>query len=395
MQSLVMRRFDVVIVGGAIVGSATAYYLKKLGFNGSIAIIEMDTSFQHSCTALSLGGLRQQFSTPENIALSMFGLNLVRILKQEFGPDADVGFREQGYLILASQDGLQTLEDNHATQRSCGADNVLLNASELKSRFPYLNTEGIAAGCFGLSGEGWLDPHSLMALFRKSALAQGVELVSARVVGLANDGRRITCVTLDTGETIACGEIVNAAGTGAGALAAMAHINLPVGPRKRYVYVLDCPDATEALRQGPLTTDGSGIYMRPEGRNFLCGNSPEEIDEPDPVDWEMDHTWFEDRIWPHLATRIPVFESLKVVSSWVGHYDYNALDQNGIFGRHPVISNFVFANGFSGHGIQQGPASGMLTAEQIIFGQYRSIDVRRLDYARVLRKEPLFEKNII
>jgi FAD-dependent oxidoreductase domain-containing protein 1 len=395
MQCQAMRKFDVVIVGGAIVGSATAHYLKKLGFKGSIAIIEMDTSFKHSCTALSLGGLRQQFSTPENIALSMFGLNLLRNLKQEFGPDADVGFKEQGYLILASQDGLATLEENHATQKACGADNVLLSANELQSRFPYLNTEGIAAGCFGLSGEGWLDPYSLMALFRKSALAQGIELIPARVVGIANDGTRITSATLDTGETIVCGHLVNAAGTGAGALAAMANIDLPVGPRKRYVYVLDCPDAPETLRQGPLTTDWSGVYMRPEGRNFLCGNSPEEADEPNPIDWEMDHGWFEDRIWPHLAARIPVFESLKVVSSWVGHYDYNALDQNGIYGRHPMLSNFIFANGFSGHGIQQGPASGMLTAEQIIFGEYRSIDVKRLDYARIIAKEPLFEKNII
>lgn len=390
-----MRKFDVVIVGGAVVGSATAHYLKKLGFKGSVAIIEMDTSFKHSCTALSLGGLRQQFSTPENIALSMFGLNLVRNLKTEFDPDADVGFKEQGYLILASQDGLATLEENHATQKSCGADNILLNANQLQLRFPYLNTDGIAAGCFGLSGEGWLDPHSLMSLFRKSAAAQGVELIQARVAGLSNAGTHITSATLNTGETIACGQLVNAAGTGAGALAAMANIDLPVSPRKRYVYVLDCPDATEALRQGPLTTDWSGMYMRPEGRNFLCGNSPEGVDEPDPIDWEMDHNWFEERIWPHLATRIPVFESLKVVSSWVGHYDYNALDQNGIYGRHPVLTNFIFANGFSGHGIQQGPASGMLTAEQIMFGEYRSINVKRLDYSRIIAREPLFEKNII
>jgi FAD-dependent oxidoreductase domain-containing protein 1 len=394
MQCLIMRKFDVVIVGGAVVGSATAHYLKKLGFKGSIAIVEMDTSFKQSCTALSLGGLRQQFSTPENIALSMFGLNLVRNLKQEFGPDADVGFKEQGYLILASQDGLATLEENHATQKVCGADNALLNPQELKKRFPYLNVEGVAAGCFGLSGEGWLDPYSLMALFRTSAIGQGVELIRAHVVGLGNDGSHITSVTLGSGETIACGKLVNAAGAGAGALAALAGIDLPVGPRKRYVYVLDCPDAPDALRQGPLTTDWSGMYMRPEGRNFLCGNSPDEADEPT-VDWEMDHNWFEERIWPALATRIPVFESLKVVGSWVGHYDYNALDQNGIYGRHPVLSNFIFANGFSGHGIQQGPASGMLTAEQIMYGEYRSIDVTRLDYARILRSEPFFEKNII
>ena len=390
-----MKIYDVVIVGGAVVGSATAHYLRKLGFAGSIAIVEKDASYKQSCTALSLGGLRQQFSTPENIALSLFGLGLLRNLKLEFGPDADVGFREQGYLILSSVQGLATLQENHTVQKACGADNVLLDACALKVRFPYLNTDDVAAGCFGQSGEGWLDPYSLMSLFRKSAVAKGVDVITAEVTGLLTTGERVTSLILSSGDRIGCGTLVNAAGTGAGTLAAMAGIELPVGPRKRYVYVLDCPDAPEALRKGPLTTDWSGMYMRPEGRNFLCGNSPEEVDEPDPVDWEMDHGWFEERIWPALATRIPVFESLKVVGSWVGHYDYNALDQNGIYGRHPVVSNFIFANGFSGHGIQQGPASGMLTAEQIIHGEYRSIDVKRLDYARVVRGEPLFEKNII
>ena len=268
-----MRTYDVVIVGGAVVGSATAHYLKKHGFTGSVAIVEMDTSFKQSCTALSLGGLRQQFSTPENIALSMFGLQLVRNLKQEFGPDADVGFKEQGYLILASAEGLPVLEENHATQIACGADNVMLDAAALKARFPHLNTEGVAAGCFGQSGEGWLDPYSLMSLFRKSALAQGVDLITARVTGLGSDGTKITSVTLDSGESIGCGTLVNAAGTGAGALAAMAGIDLPVGPRKRYVYVLDCPDAPDSLRMVRSPRIGQACICGPRGATS-CAATP-------------------------------------------------------------------------------------------------------------------------
>lgn len=389
-----MRNYDVVIVGGAVVGSATAHYLRRLGYTGGVAIIEKDPSYKQSCTALSLGGLRQQFSTPENIALSLFGLGLLRTLKQEFGPDADVGFKEQGYLILASEAGRSILEENHKVQKACGADNVLLDAKGLAARFPYLNCEDVVAGCFGMSGEGWLDPYSLMSLFRKSAVAKGVDLITAEVTGLDTTDDQVTAVRLSTGESIGCGTLVNAAGASAGELAAMAGLELPVGPRKRYVFVLDCPAAPDALRQGPLTVDITGVYFRPEGRNFLAGTSPEEADEP-PVDWEMDHGWFDEHIWPQLATRIPAFEALKVVSSWVGHYDYNAMDQNGIYGRHPVITNVIFANGFSGHGIQQGPATGMLTAEQIVFGEYRSIDVRRLDYRRLAAGQLLFEKNVI
>jgi FAD-dependent oxidoreductase domain-containing protein 1 len=390
-----MKTYDIVIAGGGIVGSASAYYLSKHGFSGSIAIVEKDTTWQWGCTARSVGGLRQQFSTPENIALSTFGIRLVKNLKQEFGPDADVGFKEQGYLICASQEGLPVLRENHAVQIANGADNVLLDSADLSARFPWLVAGGIAAGCFGLSNEGWVDPYMLAALFRKAAVAQGAEIVVGEVTGLTREANRITGLTLSSGERIGCGTLVNAAGAGAGHLAGLAGIALPVGPRKRYVYVLDCPAATEALHKAPLTVLPGGVYFRPEGRNFLSGLSPEEHEEPAECDWEVDHAWFEERIWPALAERVPLFEAIKVVSAWTGHYDYNALDQNAVIGPHPEVTNFLFANGFSGHGLQQGPAAGNAIAELVVHGGYRTIDLTRFGYGRIARNEPLFEKNVI
>jgi glycine/D-amino acid oxidase-like deaminating enzyme len=390
-----MRHYDVVIVGGGVVGSASAYYLRKLGFSGSIAILDKDTTWQWGCTARSAGGLRQQFSTPENIALSTFGLGVVRGLREEFGPEADVSFREQGYLILASEAGLPVLEENHRIQIAHGADNALLRGTELSERFAWLVADGLAAGCFGLSGEGWVDPYLLAALFRKAAMARGVELIQAEVTEVSRKGPRIAAIGLSSGEAMGCGVLVNAAGTGAGQLAAMAGIDLPVGPRKRYVYVLDCPAATEALHRAPLTVEPGGVYFRPEGRNFLCGLSPDAQDEPQVFDWEVDYSWFEERIWPVLAERVPLFEAVKVISAWTGHYDYNALDQNAVIGPHPEIGNFLFANGYSGHGLQQGPASGNAIAELIVHGGYRTIDLTRFGYERILRNTPLFEKNVI
>ena len=394
-MSAPMKAYDVVIVGGGVVGSASAHYLRKNGFTGSIALVEKDTSWALGCTARSVGGLRQQFSTPENIKLSKFGVTLVKNLKQEFGPDADIGFKEQGYLICATPDGLPILEENHAVQIANGADNVLLRGDELAARFPWLVTEGIAAGCFGLSGEGWVDPYMFAALFRKAAIARGVELIQGEVTGVTREGDRITGVTLSSGEALACGMLVNAAGTGAGRLAELAGIDLPVGPRKRYVYVLDCPAATEALHKAPLTVIPGGAYFRPEGRNFLAGLSPEELQEPDNLDWEVDHAWFEENIWPALAERVPLFEAIKVISAWVGHYDYNALDQNAVIGPHPEVTNFLFANGFSGHGLQQGPAAGNAIAELVIDGRYKTIDLARFGYDRIRNNQPLFEKNVI
>jgi sarcosine oxidase len=386
---------DVVIVGGGVVGSATAFHLLKHGFSGRIVIVEKDTTFGFGCTARAVGGMRQQFSCPENIRLSQYGLDFIRRLKDEFGPEADVGFREQGYLLLASPSGKAQLEANVATQGTLGADIDILDPAGLKAEFPWLALEGLASGALSRSGEGWLDPNTLMAILRKRAIAGGAELIRDEVVAVERTSDRITAVTLKSSGRLPLGALVNAAGAGAGALAAMAGIDLPVGPRKRYVYVLDCPGAPESLRRGPLTVDPSGVYLRPEGLHFLTGMSPALSEEPRDMDWEVDYSWFEERIWPLLAERVPVFETTKVINAWVGHYDYNAHDENGIIGRHPHIANLYFGNGFSGHGLQQGPATGNAIAELIVYGEYRTIDLRRLGFDRILRGETYGETNII
>jgi sarcosine oxidase len=223
-----------------------------------------------------------------------------------------------------------------------------------------------------------------------------VEVRQETVTAIDVAGGRIAAVRLASATRIACGALVNAAGPWAGALAALAGVALPVEPRKRYVYVVDCRESSEALRRAPLTVDPSGVWFRPEGRFFLCGKSPEEAQEPAPVDLEVvDHAFFEAEVWPRLAARVPAFESLKVVNAWAGFYDYNTLDQNAVIGAHPDIGNLYFANGFSGHGAQQAAGAGRAVAELFVHGAFRSIDLTRLGYARIARRDPLRERNVI
>jgi sarcosine oxidase len=390
-------RADVVIVGGGIVGSAAACFLATdPEFKGRIAIVERDTSYRDCSTARSAGGLRQQFSTPENVAMSLFTLATFRRLEALLGADADVAFREQGYLILTSAGGAPVLAENVALQRSMGADIALLGAPGLAARFPWLATDAVAAGGLGQSGEGWFDPPSLAALFRKAATARGAAVVRGDVTGVEAGRRGIEAVALAGGHKLACGSLVNAAGAWAGQLAALAGVRLPVEPRKRYVYVIDCRDPPEALRKAPLTVDPSGVWFRPEGRVFLCGRSPARDREPPVGDLDaIDYDFFEQEIWPRLAARVPAFESVKVVNAWAGYYDYNTLDQNAIIGRHPEIPNLYLANGFSGHGAQQAAAAGRAVAELIVHGAYQTIDLARLGYERIVANAPLRERNVI
>lgn len=388
--------YDVVIAGGGVIGSAIAYFLAAdPDFDGRVLVVEPDPSYAACSTTRSVGSIRQQFSTPENIRMSRFGFAFLRQAGETLeveGERPDVALVERGYLFLASEAGAATLHANLRAQTAEGADVALCSPEALRARFPWLNTDGIALGALGLSGEGWFDPSTLLHGFRRKARSLGAEYRKDRIVGLDRQGVRIARVTLERGATIGCGHLVNAAGPRAALVAAMAGLALPVHPRKRMVYVFDCRTTVEGC---PLLVDPSGVYVRPEGRQFIAGVSPPASDDPDTLDLAEDYRWFDEIVWPTLARRIPAFEAIKLTGAWAGHYAYNVFDQNAILGPHPEVENLHFANGFSGHGIQQSPAVGRAVAERIVHGRYVSLDLGRFGFARILENRPIRELNVV
>jgi FAD-dependent oxidoreductase domain-containing protein 1 len=391
-------RADVVIVGGAIVGSATATFLaRRADWHGRIVILERDPTFRTSSTTLSAASIRLQFSTPLNIEISRFGVEVIKHLETWLGvegqPAPEIDFVEGGYLFLASAAGLPILESNHAVQREHGVEVALLTPAQLQERFPWMQVDDLAGGSLGLRDEGWFDAYALLQAFRRKARSLGVEEVAGEVVEIERSGGRATGVRLADGRHIEADWVVNAAGPRAGGVAGMAGVRLPVSPRKRMVFHFDC---RTRIADAPLTIDTSGVYFRPEGPNYIAGSSPRgEQPDPETLDLEVDRSWFEQVVWPAIAHRVPAFEAIRLLDAWAGHYEVNTLDHNAVIGPHPDLPNFLFANGFSGHGLQQAPAAGRALSEWIATGDYETIDVRPLGYERIAANEPYEELNVI
>lgn len=392
--------YDIVIVGGAVIGSSIAYWLtENEGFDGSILVVERDSTYEFSSTALSTSAIRQQYSNPVNIQISQFGVEVIQSFKermQKFYPDEaapDLGFKEYGYLYCTSPEGAEAARERVALQREWGAHTVFLEPGELKDKFPWLNVDDLGGGSWGAKAEGWFDSVGLMNGFKRGARHNGAEYIDNEVTSLGRDGDRMTSVTLKTGETVSCGIVVNAAGPRASVVAGMAGLEIPVEPRKRHSFVF--ASSTPIPGRMPNVIDMSGTFVRPEHELFLAGNTPTPDGPADTEDFETKHDEFEDYMWPALYNRIPQFDALKVQQFWTGHYAYNTLDHNAIIGFHTEVRNFVFANGFSGHGLQQSPAVGRGVAELIVHGAYQTLDLSPLGYERIERGEPFWEDAVI
>ncbi|XP_025989435.1 FAD-dependent oxidoreductase domain-containing protein 1 isoform X2 [Solenopsis invicta] len=417
---------DVLIIGGGAIGSSIAYWLKQKIYRDEfkVVVIEKDPTYTKASTTLSVGGLRQQFSLEENIQMSLYGAEFLRNINEHLSvpgePPIDVNFHPYGYLVLASEACAETLVQSSKLQNSLGAKNTVLTAEKLKTTFPWLNTDGIAAGCLGLEKEGWFDPWSLLCALKKKASHLGAQYVNAEVKAFQyktilgsydqdmNPDKRLDTVVIKTDDgdirTIKFSIAIIAAGAFSGDVAELADIGtgegllsipLPVVPRKRYVYCFHCPDGPGL--NTPLTIDSSGAYFRRDGLggNFICGKSPEPDEEPSVENLNVDHEFFENKIWPLLAHRVPAFENLKVKSSWAGYYEYNTFDENGIIGQHPYHENVYIATGFSGHGIQKAPAVGRAISELLFHdNRYITIDLSKLGFDRFLKSEPMREVHV-
>ena len=398
LQSPRAQSYDIILIGGAMYGSSIAWWLSRdPAFDGSILLVERDLSFEFAATSHTNSCIRQQFSNTTNIQISQFGAEFINNFQSYFDHDPRVPhipIQSFGYMYLANTAAdAENLRQSQVVQAQLGAGTRHMTAAEIQAEYPFYNVDDITAGNHNTANEGYFDGGTIFDWCKRVAQEKGAEYVQNEVVTINRQANRIHSVTLASGETLSCGLLVNCTGPRGAHTARMAGIDLPVEPRKRYSFIFDAEQPLE--RDLPLTIDPSGVHMRSEGRYYLAGCPP---DDDAPVaydDFKQDHSIWQEKVWPILAARVPKFEAIKLINSWAGHYDYNTFDQNAIIGPHHEVENFLFANGFSGHGLQQSMAIGRGLAEFITYGAYRSIDLSPFAYKRITEGNPLVEKAVI
>lgn len=386
----------VVVVGGGVMGAATACFLAR-DHGVAVTVVERDLAGTQASSALSASSIRQQFSQPVNVALSAWSLGFLRRVGDELAVPGQarpaIGLVEPGYLYLALQGQDAALRQRQAQQAALGAAVALLEPAALAQRFPWLRTDNLGCGALGLAGEGWFDGPALWQAFVRKARHHGARWVAAEAAGFDTAGGRVTALRCTDGQRLPADAFVVAAGAWSAPLAAALGVALPVAAKKRDVFVLDSP---AALPGCPLLIDPSGVWCRPEGRGFIAGAPPRDPADPSDLPLEaVDHALFDDLIWPALAHRVPAFEALRVRSAWAGYYEMNTFDANGLAGALPGWANAFTACGFSGHGMQQAPAVGAALAAQMAGATVQAPDLTPLAPGRVAQGRPLREDNVI
>jgi glycine/D-amino acid oxidase-like deaminating enzyme len=380
-------------VGGAIVGSAVAYFVKRLAPSADVAVVERDPTYEFASTLRASGGARRQFSCPENIAMSNFGISFIAAADEDLAVDGDpahVEWRAGGYLFIVGPKDVETLRANHAVQCAHGVRADWLDANGLRARFPSMNLDGIVAGVH-TPDDGWCDPNGLLQGLRRKARALGVRYVTDRVVAIDHGGTVARAARLASRAAIAADCFVNAAGAWAKEVSAMVGMPLPIEPLRRFEHYFETPNPIEPL---PYVKDTARLAFRPEGHGYSGGLV--DSDEPRGYNFDVDHDYFERVVWPALAHRFPAFEACRCRRTWSGLYEQNELDGNPVIGGWDGrMENFFVAAGFSGHGMMHAPAAGRAIAELIVHGRYDTLDLARLGYRRIAQNAPYPERGIL
>jgi len=388
-----LKTYDIIIVGGGIMGSASAYYLMKADPTLKVAVVERDSSYSQASTALSMSNVRVQFSLKENVQISLYTLQVLKRFEEDMAVDGGqpkIYFRQEGNLFLVDAAAEAAARQAAKMQKQLGCRVQWWSPDTIKRHYPLYEPEKFIGGTFG-PHDGYFDAYAALMGYRSKARSLGATYIQDEVVKIKKNQKRVAGAELAAQGHLNATYVINCAGAWAADVAKTAGVKLPVVPIKRQVFALDT--AVKSTGPLPLTVLPSGLYFRSEtGGLILLGKSLQE--DPVGFDFTWDDKRFLELLWPELAEFVPAFDRLKLMRGWAGLYAVNTLDGNAILGQWPELKGLYLANGFSGHGLQQGPAVGRYLSE-LILEKPVSLNLSIFSPQRILDNRALSENGLV
>ncbi|MFO8060277.1 MAG: FAD-binding oxidoreductase [Bacillota bacterium] len=375
-----------VIIGGGIIGCATAYELAKLGMT-DVVLLEKDYLTAGS-TGRCGAGVRQQWGLEMNIRLSRGSVKILETLEEDLEYPYSIDLKQGGYLLLAFSDTqMRQFEKNVELQNSIGTPSRTVSVEEALEIVPHLKTDGLVGATF-CQEDGYANPFHTTMAYARAARRLGVDVrTRSCATGIEVSGDRIVGVQTDRGYI--CTDVVyNAAGPFSAQVAAMAGVELPVYSDRHQFLVTE----PVAPYQGPMVISferGVICQQTPDG-SFLVGLGH----HPEPRGINYESSWsFLEAAANTVLSALPTLGELRMVRQWAGSYNMTP-DAQPILGGVSGLEGYYMAVGFSGHGFMTGPMTARLMA-QMMAGEDMEMDIGTLDLERFERGDLLQEPSVV
>ncbi|MBI4675929.1 MAG: FAD-binding oxidoreductase [Chloroflexi bacterium] len=379
---------DIVVIGGGCMGASVAYHLAARKA-GTLVLLEREKFLAMGSSGRNAGGVRYQFSTPVNIQLSLYSLDVIARFQEIFGVSAD--YRPLGYVFLLTQPHeVQAFQQNIALQKALGVYDVrYLEPAEIARLAPHLNLEGVIGGSF-CPRDGTADPHTITQTYASEAKKRGAHIeTETNVIGIETQNGRVAKVKTNRGD-IATRVVVNCAGPWAAQIGKLVDLEIPIVPLRRQFF--NTSAIPEIPRDHPFVIEfTTSLYFHSDSTGLVVGmaNKQEKPGETYAIDEAFHLETLERAVY-----RLPLLEHARVTSQTVGLYEVTP-DAHPILGPARDVDGFYICAGFSGHGFQHSPAAGLMLSEIILDGAAKTIDVSMLDLERFREGRPVLEHNVV